>query len=1463
MGIPSLHVEHAFTTQNPFTIHSSLYADFLAVANHRSLEAYADFGFDLSRIFVTGAPHADVYSQLKKQKLTTRIYIIEKYKFNPDRPIIVFGTTWHGYFTSFSDPLVFEKTIKHFFSACKQLFDKGIQANFVIKDRPQNAFKATTLETISNLAKNCGVEDFFYVLADTAEIVTIADVVVAVDSGLLIEALIAETPAINLMYELGLILGPCFDVNSGVIEVEPQHLACEIERLIIDKHYREQHVQQMRDSASYHNLGVDGRATERVAALMAKLAKKIKKPSRSSLPLQPPHYVWQALSARTATLDDVSIDYYSGVCHELIALLKHPPQYVLDMGCAADATGAEIKRQYPDTIVIGVELNQTAAKIAQIKLDQVIVESIEKLDFTEHAIPLNSIDTVFFGDVLEHLYNPWAVLENLKPYLTADAQVLVSLPNSRHFSLLSDLAHGNWTYREAGLLDVTHIRFFTLNEIHKFFSETGYIVDEIGSVVISKLDFIVENPQTHTEEKKVIDLSTVTPGDNLTIGKLTLNDLTEQDIFELQAFQILIRARPANNQQSESEKLLDNTAPAEETYATWRERHRLTPATIQRLLISQPEIIDSPDRGVHFFLFVYNDDDYQLLADTIDSLAAQIPAYWHLTIISPLSCPNALFETESMLDWVTVTDPTQFNHAIKTAFTQSPYSWLMIGTAGIRLDPGFICYLLLTAQQHSTWRCVYCDEDHLSSDGQTLNPDCKPAVNLELLRSSAYIGQAVLVHRELWQALETELLTSPRAWAFYAALRAIELYGNKGLGHIDELLLTVPEDLNNAPEDWIKTAQPILQSHLTRCGINASVCPGLLPDRFFVDYQLSYQPRVSILVAIESNAAPLSVCLDSILQNTLYPHYEIIIADTQLGDATTRESFAQLPHRDPRIQVIAAPYGSDLAIQFNYAAEAAQGEFFIFLTATAVIAQDHWVEQLLALAIQNDVGAVGCRVIDPQQHIIHAGVIIGMGNGAQALGGAQLLNQPGYLGRLQVTQEYSAVAVPGLCVRHDVFAAMGGFNQQTFSQHYYDVDLCLQLRQQGYRIIWTPHVTLIQQINDSTQDAASTAVNEKLTQQFNQRWLNIYQNDPAHHRYLSVRDTDWVIDGVMDVPWHPILEPLPRVVALLPERAAIEQRVIAPLMALTSAEQLCHFICSAEFGKQRVLPSATELVRARPTTLLVHRAFINTSQAVLADYAAVLPELFRVFTVEDTLLTLLHNEALSETENPKLFAQVTAIAQLCQRLIVPNTQAAKLLANFHSDIVVLPPYLPQAHWGAIEPRKQIKKWRKLRVGWFAPRFGWVGREKELAVLQPLFAALPQLAREIDWVFIGWNPPEAQAIQAEIYPHQIKTPTALRDLDLDGCVAPHLPPTARLMEQLWQWGAMGYAVLAAETPLTTSFPVSTIPNETAAWTETLHQYTQQHHTLITAAEPFHHWVINEALLETDDHLSAWLDALLAR
>lgn len=183
--------------------------------------------------------------------------------------------------------------------------------------------------------------------------------------------------------------------------------------------------------------------------------------------------IWQ----KYLGVEDAQVeDYHRLARRELTDLFTSPRKRVIEIGCAAGYTGKHYKEQNPGVDYWGFELNKAAAREAITHLDRVVCGKFEEQHLDVLGLAPQSVDGVVLGDVLEHMYDPWRALTALTPWLSEDAEVVVSLPNVRNLWLLNEIAEGRFTYGPYGLLDITHIRFFTTGEIHEMMESTGYTI---------------------------------------------------------------------------------------------------------------------------------------------------------------------------------------------------------------------------------------------------------------------------------------------------------------------------------------------------------------------------------------------------------------------------------------------------------------------------------------------------------------------------------------------------------------------------------------------------------------------------------------------------------------------------------------------------------------------------------------------------------------------------------------------------------------------------------------------------------------------------------------------------------------------------------------------------------------------------------------------------------------------------
>ena len=224
--------------------------------------------------------------------------------------------------------------------------------------------------------------------------------------------------------------------------------------------------------------------------------------------------------------------YLDYVNEPLYKAIDGEPGRVLEIGCAAGAFGRVLKERHPAAHVTGIEAGRAAAAVAAERLDRVIRGRIEELDFAAVGLHPAGFDLVVAGDVLEHLVNPWALLERLRPLIAPGGRLVASIPNVRNFQVVAALAvEGRFQYVERGLLDVTHLRFFTLDEILVMLDDSGFAMETF---------FYTLSPALTEAYDRGKGLARST----LQYGRLTLTDLTPRELMELCTEQYVVRARP-------------------------------------------------------------------------------------------------------------------------------------------------------------------------------------------------------------------------------------------------------------------------------------------------------------------------------------------------------------------------------------------------------------------------------------------------------------------------------------------------------------------------------------------------------------------------------------------------------------------------------------------------------------------------------------------------------------------------------------------------------------------------------------------------------------------------------------------------------------------------------------------------------------------------------------------------------
>lgn len=186
-------------------------------------------------------------------------------------------------------------------------------------------------------------------------------------------------------------------------------------------------------------------------------------------------------------------DYYLRERFEMIAYVPKTAKKILEVGCGAGVFAAQLKEKL-DAEIWGVEIDEKAASLAKDKIDKLLVGDIYKL---LSELPDAYFDCIIFNDLLEHLIDPFKIISEIKNKLTKNGVVVSSIPNVRYFRILKDLLlKKEWRYQDSGILDKSHLRFFTQKSIVDMFKTLGYEIlkiEGIGPAINKSWEFKILN----------------------------------------------------------------------------------------------------------------------------------------------------------------------------------------------------------------------------------------------------------------------------------------------------------------------------------------------------------------------------------------------------------------------------------------------------------------------------------------------------------------------------------------------------------------------------------------------------------------------------------------------------------------------------------------------------------------------------------------------------------------------------------------------------------------------------------------------------------------------------------------------------------------------------------------------------------------------------------------------------------
>ena len=337
--------------------------------------------------------------------------------------------------------------------------------------------------------------------------------------------------------------------------------------------------------------------------------------------------------------------------------------------------------------------------------------------------------------------------------------------------------------------------------------------------------------------------------------------------------------------------------------------------------------------------------------------------------------------------------------------------------------------------------------------------------------------------------------------------------------HIPEILYywrahpgSVAQDTGSKPY-VIAAGVRSVEKRLARLGLEGTVSPvrpGLTIYR--VRYKIRGTPKVSILIPSCEHLEDLKACLGSIFRQTTWPDYEIVIAENNSRNPALFAYYGELQREKANVRVVSLAGEFNYSAVNNYAAQFCRGDYLLLLNNDTEVLTPGWIEEMLMFAQRRDVGAVGAMLYYPDGTIQHAGVGLGLGGVAAHFFAHVDRRNAGYMGRLLYAQDLSAVTGACLMIRRGVWDQVRGLDER-FAIAYNDVDLCMRIRQAGYRIVWTPFARLYHWESKSRGCDDSPEKQARFrseAERFRQRWRReLAEGDPYYNPNFALNRNDF------------------------------------------------------------------------------------------------------------------------------------------------------------------------------------------------------------------------------------------------------------------------------------------------------------------------------------------------------------------
>jgi len=565
-----------------------------------------------------------------------------------------------------------------------------------------------------------------------------------------------------------------------------------------------------------------------------------------------------------------------------------------------------------------------------------------------------------------------------------------------------------------------------------------------------------------------------------------------------------------------------STQPNHNDYSEWVRRYDLLTDQDRKKIKTQIRRLHNPPL-ISVVMPVYN-PPLNMLEDAIRSVQGQLYPNWELCIADDTSTDE---EVHKLLQRYMDSDSR-----IKVVFREKNGHISAASNSALDLVNGEYVALLdnddLLREHALFWVAdaivtnpdaglIYSDEDKIDQAGLRYDPYFKPDWNPDLFLSHNMICHLGAYRTELVKKLGGFREGYEGAQDYDLALRCSEQLTPAQIVHVPRVLYhwrSHPGSTAQAGSEKnyaLLAGERALNDHFARTQVSAQA---KLLD--FGMYRAQYAipksaPLVSLIIPTRNGLSLIKQCIESLFAKTTYKNFEVLIVDNNSDDPETLDYFASLADNE-KIRVLRDERPFNYSALNNAAVQQARGEYLGLINNDIEVISPEWLDEMIGLAIQFGVGAVGARLWYPNDTLQHGGCITGVGGVAGHSHKHLPRGQFGYFARAQLIQTVSVVTAACLVIKKSIYEEVRGLDETNLKVAFNDVDFCLRVREAGYRNVWTPYAELYHHESatrgyEDTPEKKLRFKDEVLYMQ--KRWGHLLKDDPAYNPNLTLEHEDF------------------------------------------------------------------------------------------------------------------------------------------------------------------------------------------------------------------------------------------------------------------------------------------------------------------------------------------------------------------